>query len=167
MHYTNVINSELKIAGVHLADLPEEYKEAAVRLWDDGSTADALTILYDRSADYIAINLDRPGSAILIELVETYLQADKKSREIFRKQATRFTEECKLLDSCLLYREIVDLLQISGKIMPGGLDLNERIRLFTEIRKAYRDEFIRLNTAYCCGYIQGVRQERARKAGRM
>ena len=159
---TVVINPELKIAGVHVADLPEIDKAIMTAAWDDGGTADALTFLYDPAADYVAVNLDHSYKDALLDLAETYLQADAKSRKIFRKQTTRFAEECRVLDNCLLCREIADMLRISGEMMPGGLDLNERIKLYKAIACMHSDEVMRLNTAYCCGYIQGVRHERAR-----
>lgn len=150
MHYTEVLDKENRVAGVHVADLPEEMQQ------------ENITMFYDPEADYVVINLDRDHSDRLTVLASIYLQAAAAHREAFRKQTKAFAEECRVLDTCLLYREIAEMLRISGEMITGGLDLNGKVKLYTDIRKLHNDDFLRMDTAYNCGYIQGVRHERAR-----
>lgn len=108
MEYKNILNKDLRIAGMHIAELPNEYKNNFVKQWGGDAPIDALTIYYDRQHDYLVVNMDEPMHDKFISLAEVYLQLDRKKRCEFLDiiSSESVIDACEVLDNCIYLRAL-------------------------------------------------------------
>ena len=108
MEYKNILNKDLRIAGIHIAELPKEYKNNFLKQWGGDVPIDALTIYYDRQHDYLVVNMDEPIHDKFINLAEVYLQLDDQKRCEFSDIiiSKSVIDACEVLDNCIFLRAL-------------------------------------------------------------
>lgn len=163
MEYNNILNKELRIAGIHIADLTLDYIESFLKQWNDGSSIGTLTLYYDRAHDYIVINLDRRDHNKILSFVEIYMQLPDQKREEYKSEAESLSGECSVLDDCISRRNSSEMIRIAGEMIVRESGKVRKMDLFGNIRRRYKDDYFKMNTAFNCGYMQGIRDERARR----
>ena len=163
MEYKHILNKDLRIAGIHIAELTLDYIESFLKQGNDGSNIGTLSIYYDGNYDYIVINLDRRDRDKILLFVETYMQLPDQKREEFKCEAGTLSSECSVLDDCISRRNSSEMIRIAGEMIVQESGKVRKMDLFGNIRRRYKDDYFKMNTAFNCGYMQGIRDERARR----
>lgn len=107
MEYKNILNKDLRIAGIHIAELTEEYKNIFDREYGSHKNLQRLTRFYDSNSDYLVINLDYPGHKDCMDIAEKYLTMTKSERADVCAFMDRLgkTSLCGILNCCMYARE--------------------------------------------------------------
>lgn len=108
MEYTNILNKDLRIAGIHIEDLTIQYASRFLSQWEEGARLSQLIMYYDEAADFVVLNLDNKACELLLRFTEAYLQSSKEAREEIAGEATlKSISGClAVLDRCTKCRAV-------------------------------------------------------------
>ena len=170
MQYKNIVNEELRIAAINIADLTLEYVSAFLRQWNDDSKIGSLTLYYDRKEDYLVLNRDNEHYEIYLELAEALLGpvADtERGRELLKEFPYSIREAVEVLKDCRQSRKAEKELKILSHQPCTGFE-NIRVRKVLEgiAQRDCSQQDLLIHEVYNYGIIQGKRAERARRKAR-
>lgn len=165
MEYNNILNKELRIAGIHISDMTTDHVKSILGQCDNGVRIDSLIVFFDKENDYLVVNTDDPCHAQLVSFIESYLVSSDQGRcEVKGKFESKTIKDiAKVLDDCISHRTMQEIIRIAAEMdtkEENGLD---KFKLLNEIQKHDHENLFQLWKAYNCGYMQGVRNERARR----
>lgn len=159
MNYENIVNEDLRIAAIHIADLDIGHAAAFLCQWEAGATLKELTLYYDQEEDYLVLNQDNKKFDFYKKLAEAYLGSDAKKREkLMQKAPESIQETIQVLSACVTKRltstDINHALLnwIEEKYMP----------IVKEIGRE-RTPAAAASIAFRYGMMCGKREERARR----
>ena len=114
MNY-EIVNEELKIASISLADLTLEKTQEILKQWDDGAKIGTLSFFFHPSDGWLYLNRDNKQYEIYMKLAEAYLGGDYDVRKkMMEKFSKRLYEEMKVLENCVQCRAFNKLCRRYG-----------------------------------------------------
>ena len=162
-----VVNKELMIEACGIGDLTLDQIECFLRLWDDDSSINSLT-LFAKKDGTVVLNRDNAHYELYKDFAEGYLKADENIRKAF-KIPKGAEETINILERVIEQRElnkIVDpvVLERMQDVMP----YSEISKIVDAVKKRYSfstDTFWMLKM-FQFGYVYGKREERKKKKAR-
>lgn len=158
MNY-EIVNEELKIASISLADLTFEKTQEILKQWDNGAKIGTLSFFFHPSDGWLYLNRDNKQYKVYLNLVEAYLGGDYEIRKKMMKSFSKnHYEEMRVLEKCVQHRAFNTRAFYA---------INNRI---TKMEKRYLEMLIEkysfiqaIHIAYKSGVIKGKRIERAKR----
>lgn len=156
-----IIDKKLKIEACNIGDLTLDQMNGFLRLWDDGSTIDTLTLFLKKDGT-VVLNKDNKNYGFYKELVFKFLKSNDDEKEILcEKMSKCCSETLKVFHRACSIRktdELFRILDYNFAIVEGvSFDVLEKILC------SYGGEGYGLHKIFTLGYIEGKRAERARR----
>lgn len=166
-----VINRDLNIQACSPKEMSQEIVDQFAIEYTGGNI-DALVSFYIPNTDTIVLNMDNEYFEMYKKLFPAYLECDKESREIARKQyGGPIDDTLDFLEQVIKRRDemkaAIELKRILGKqsIQPY-YEAIESLQALKSVDNTYSDPgskpFSEYN-AFTYGYISGIRAERERR----
>lgn len=161
-----IINSELGIASCCIGDLTVDQAAEFLSLWRKGTKISSLTLFYDSDSQNVVLNEDHRNFAEMKTLTESYLAADSETKISFRNNlnSESVKEAVDVLDNAIKQRELSRIIfLLDNNEMPDEYSME--YWLPDSILRRYEGCTFSVcaQKIFIYGFIQGKRQERARR----
>lgn len=156
MNY-KIENEDLKICSFSATELTMQQVKTILKNCDKGARIGDVTLFYEKETGYVVINRDRKDYPARLMNTETFLKSNGGNVPELPEG------EAKFLRWCLAKRKAKDVIKILDNQPTSVLegDSREIINEIIEVNKGYKLSM--LSYIYNYGFIQGKREERARR----
>lgn len=158
MVYKKIVNEELRIAAVNIADLEIDYAISFLEQWEKGAKLGSLTLYYDLKEDYVVLNRDNKNYNTYLEMAKVFLTGDPECIDKVKKAPPGLREVIGVFERCVNVRNTKTEIE---RAMQNDIDNCYRPVLDEILKKD--DSALASCTAFRYGMMCGKREERARR----